>query len=88
LVLHDEIDLPFGDIKLKQWWGHAWHNGLRDIIAKLWTNSFSRIRIGVGRPTNGQDVASYVLSNFGQDELTQLYHERTTIDQMISSFVK
>jgi peptidyl-tRNA hydrolase, PTH1 family len=61
LVAHDEIDLPVGEIRLKFDGGHGGHNGLRDIISHLNTNKFHRLRIGVGRPTHGQDVADYVL---------------------------
>ncbi len=61
LVAHDEIDLPVGEIRLKFDGGHGGHNGLRDIIRHLNTNQFHRLRIGVGRPTNSQDVADYVL---------------------------
>lgn len=68
IVVHDEIDLPLGTIKIKIGGGHGGHNGLRDIIAKSGTKDFIRLRIGVDRPKHG-DVADYVLSNFRQDEV-------------------
>jgi PTH1 family peptidyl-tRNA hydrolase len=65
LVVHDELDLPPGGVKIKQGGGHAGHNGLRDIIAKLGTSDFWRLRIGIGHPRDAaaseQEVADFVL---------------------------
>tara|TARA_R110000868_G_scaffold133035_4_gene344442 strand:+ start:958 stop:1590 length:633 start_codon:yes stop_codon:yes gene_type:complete len=61
LVVHDEVDLPAGTIKLKYDGGNGGHNGLKDIISHLNTKQFHRLRIGVGRPHPGQDTADYVL---------------------------
>lgn len=71
IVLHDELDIPFGDVRVKFDGGHAGHNGLRDIIAKIGP-AFHRVRIGIGRPTTNQPVADYVLQDFSRDEKTQL----------------
>ncbi|MGR8935680.1 MAG: aminoacyl-tRNA hydrolase [Gammaproteobacteria bacterium] len=62
VVVHDELDLPLGIVKLKKSGGHAGHNGVRDIIAQLGSNEFYRLRVGVGRPPSGQSVVNYVLS--------------------------
>ncbi len=62
LVVHDELDLQPGVVKLKQGGGHAGHNGLRDIISCLGGNEFLRLRLGIGRPPAGGNVANYVLS--------------------------
>lgn len=62
LVLHDEIDLPPGSIKLKTGGGHGGHNGLRDIINHLGSNDFHRMRIGVGHPGEKSKVVSFVLN--------------------------
>ncbi|GIX41940.1 MAG: peptidyl-tRNA hydrolase [Leptospiraceae bacterium] len=70
IVLHDEIELPFGEIRWKEGGGHRGHNGLRDIIQKC-GNHFNRIRIGVGRPKEPISVADYLLSNFTKDEMNQ-----------------
>lgn len=73
LVLHDEIDFPFTKIKQKIGGGHAGHNGLRDIIEKMGSNAFHRLRFGVGRPTLPEmDVADYVLNNFTEPERENL----------------
>lgn len=71
IIIHDEIDIPFGEIRLKFAGGHAGHNGLRDIIAKL-GNEFHRVRFGVGRPTGSKEVASFVLENFNAAEAKEL----------------
>jgi len=68
LVVHDEIDLPFGAVKFKKGGGHAGHNGLRDIIAKCGDSAFYRLRLGIGRPINGS-VADFVLSAYSSDEV-------------------
>ena len=66
VVIHDELDLAFGDVRLKLGGGHAGHNGLRSIIARLGSPDFLRVRIGIGRPPPGfrGEVADYVLSTF------------------------
>lgn len=65
LVVHDELDLPPGGVKIKQGGGHAGHNGLRDIIEKLGAPDFWRLRIGIGHPRDAaaseQEVVDFVL---------------------------
>lgn len=72
IVLHDELDIPFDSLKLKQGGGHGGHNGLRDIQKALGTPEFVRIRLGIGRPPGQQDAASYVLSPFSGAERKNL----------------
>ncbi len=73
LVVHDEIDFPFGKMKLKLGGGHAGHNGLKDIIQKISSNDFYRLRFGIGRPENKDiEIADYVLSNFNEQEKQEL----------------
>jgi len=67
IVLHDELDLPFDTVRLKQGGGHGGHNGLRDIVSAAGTD-FIRVRIGIGRPPGRQDPADYVLATFSQAE--------------------
>jgi len=69
LVVHDEVDLPFGTVRLKNGGGHGGHNGLRSIIDQLGGNGFARVRMGVGRDPNlpvGKqgDTAGWVLGDF------------------------
>jgi PTH1 family peptidyl-tRNA hydrolase len=74
IVVHDELDLPFGRVAIKVGGGHAGHNGLRSIIARLGTPDFVRVRVGVGRPPPDfkADVADYVLSDFSATERAEL----------------
>ncbi|MBY5269092.1 aminoacyl-tRNA hydrolase [Spiribacter salinus] len=68
LVVHDEIDLPTGVVRLKQGGGHGGHNGLRDIASALGTRDFARLRLGVGHPGHSDQVISYVLHAPGREE--------------------
>lgn len=67
IVIHDDIDLELGQVKIKSGGGHAGHNGLKS-IDNCCGNGYWRIRIGVGRPKNNEDVARYVLDNFSKEE--------------------
>ncbi|MFZ2049359.1 MAG: aminoacyl-tRNA hydrolase [Solirubrobacteraceae bacterium] len=70
LVLHDEIDLPFGEIRAREGGGLAGHNGLKSLSRELGGPGFWRVRVGVGRPdsTDPEIVASYVLSRFRESD--------------------
>nr|VFJ55751.1 MAG: peptidyl-tRNA hydrolase [Candidatus Kentron sp. FW]VFJ58622.1 MAG: peptidyl-tRNA hydrolase [Candidatus Kentron sp. FW] len=68
LVVHDEIDLPPGTVRLKQGGGHGGHNGLRDIMTHINTSDFNRLRIGVGHPGHRDDVVNYVLRSAPVEE--------------------
>ena len=73
IVIHDEIELPFCEIRTKFGGGHKGQNGLRSIIQEIGSPDFHRIRIGVGRPENDKiTVADFVLSNFSGDELKKI----------------
>jgi len=67
LIVHDELDLPPGSVKLKQGGGHGGHNGLRDSIAQLGKN-FYRLRLGIGHPGNKEQVVGFVLGKTPQSE--------------------
>ncbi len=64
VVIHDELDLPLGTVRIKTGGGHGGHNGLRSIIDSLGTSDFIRVRMGIGRPAQNVDSADYVLSPF------------------------
>lgn len=70
VVVHDEIDLPFGEIQPRLGGGLAGHNGLRSIAQRLGSQDFLRLRVGVGRPGRGdpRPVADYVLSGFAPED--------------------
>jgi len=72
IVIHDELDIDAGAVRVKQAGGHAGHNGLRDIIAAADSNDFVRVRVGIGRPPGRMDAADFVLKNFSGDERKEL----------------
>ena len=69
MVIHDEIDLPLGTIKIKHRGGDAGHLGIRSIIGCLDTDAFIRVRMGVGRPPRKEAIVAYVLSPFAPNEV-------------------
>jgi len=71
VVIHDDIDLPFGAIRFKQGGGHGGHNGLRSIDEKM-GRDYYRIRLGVGKPAYKGQVADYVLHDFSPEETPRL----------------
>jgi peptidyl-tRNA hydrolase, PTH1 family len=82
IVIHDDLDLPVGKIRLRQGGGSGGHKGIESIISRIGTRDFYRIRVGIGRPDNDNDTAkeeaviSYVLSDFTDDE-------KKTLDETI-----
>jgi PTH1 family peptidyl-tRNA hydrolase len=71
IIVHDDIDLPFGTIKFKVGGGNGGHNGLKSIDGHI-GKEYIRVRVGVGKPENRADVANYVLNNFSKVESEQL----------------
>jgi PTH1 family peptidyl-tRNA hydrolase len=72
VVVHDEIDIPFGTVRVKVGGGTAGHNGLRSIESHLGTRDFLRVRVGVGRPRGLGDPVDHVLSDFSASERMEL----------------
>jgi PTH1 family peptidyl-tRNA hydrolase len=72
IVVHDELDIPFGAIRLKLGGGDNGHNGLRSITAALGTRDYYRVRFGIGRPPGRMDPAAYVLKDFSPPERKDL----------------
>ena len=72
IVVHDDLDLDFGRIRIKSGGGHGGHNGIRSILSCLGNGDFTRVRIGIGKPPKGYDVSSYVLSPFPGEEKAAL----------------
>jgi peptidyl-tRNA hydrolase, PTH1 family len=68
VVIHDELDIPFGDVRLKFGGGDNGHNGLRSVTAALGTRDYYRVRIGIGRPPGRMDPADFVLRDFATAE--------------------
>jgi peptidyl-tRNA hydrolase, PTH1 family len=74
LVIHDDIDLDYGRLKIKEKGGHGGHNGIRSVINALGGSDFTRLRVGIGRSGAGAQVADYVLDQFTRDEAAELPH--------------
>lgn len=72
LVLHDDLDLPLGVVRVKRGGGSAGHRGLESCFAVLETRKFDRVRIGIGRPPSGQDTVEYVLDRFDDEQQREL----------------
>lgn len=72
IVVHDELDLPFGQVRLKKGGGEGGHNGLRDVSKALGTRDYVRVRVGIGRPPGRMDPADFVLRDFSSVERKEL----------------
>jgi PTH1 family peptidyl-tRNA hydrolase len=73
IVIHDDLDLPFGTVRLKTGGGNAGHKGLKSIISCLGTADFMRVRLGIGKPSDKSRIEDYVLQKFdsGETDLLQ-----------------
>ena len=80
IVIHDDIDLPFGAVRFKKGGGHGGHNGLRSIDSHV-TKEYLRVRVGVGKPEYKSQVSDYVLHDFSKDE-------SKVLDQLIDHVAK
>jgi peptidyl-tRNA hydrolase, PTH1 family len=72
IAVHDELDLPYGQVRVKRGGGEGGHNGLRSMSKSLSSKEYARVRFGIGRPPGRQDPADYVLSDFGAAERKEL----------------
>lgn len=88
MVIHDELDLPAGEIKLKFGGGHGGHNGLRDIHSALGTKDYWRLRVGIGHPGNRNEVVNFVLKPPTKGEQTAiddcLYESSKQLEQLVA----
>jgi len=74
IVIHDDIDLEFGRVKIKSGGGHGGHNGVKSLMSHLGGGDFVRLRIGVGRSPCGEDVSGYVLSPFSAEQKKEIHN--------------
>lgn len=72
IAVHDELDIPYGQLRVKCGGGEGGHNGLRSMSKSLGTKDYVRVRFGIGRPPGRQDPADYVLSDFSSSERKEL----------------
>lgn len=87
IVVHDDMDLPFGRLRVRVGGGHGGHNGIRD-IQRLSGNDFIRVRVGVGRPPEKMDPADYVLSSWSSVESDALEPLLDTASNAVESVVR
>jgi PTH1 family peptidyl-tRNA hydrolase len=83
LVIHDDLDLDLGKIKLVTNRGTGGHNGIRSIVEHLGTNDFMRIRVGIGRPQLKEDVSNYVLNRFASEEHALVHQSLENIEEAV-----
>ncbi|MBN1299281.1 MAG: aminoacyl-tRNA hydrolase [Actinobacteria bacterium] len=88
LVLHDDIDINFGQIRFKRGGGSGGHNGVDSIIKSLKTTSFDRLRFGVGRPPDDCDASDFVLRKFKKAELQQLDNLLSTAVDAVKDYIE
>ena len=89
LIIHDEVDLPFGTMKYQKSRGHGGHNGIRSTHQYLGTNEYCRLRAGVGRPKNNKmDLGDFVLQNFSTEEQSEVPDFLRRAGDSIIHFIK
>jgi PTH1 family peptidyl-tRNA hydrolase len=87
VVVHDELDLPYGSLRLKRGGGDGGHNGLRSTTAALGDKEYARVRFGIGRPPGRQDPADYVLREFSTAERKDLGFHVDRAADAVEAFV-
>jgi PTH1 family peptidyl-tRNA hydrolase len=87
LVVFDDLDLPYGAVRLRSEGGAGGHNGMRSIIQHLGSNQFPRLRIGIGRPPGRMDPAAFVLQDFGREEQAELDNISDRAVKAIDAFI-
>ena len=88
LVVHDELDLPVGIVKLKLGGGHGGHNGLRDVMKALGSKNFYRLRIGIEHPGSKNEVVDYVLNAPSKSELSAIQESISRASKIVELLVK
>lgn len=87
LVIHDDLDLPFGKIRIKVSSSAGGHNGIKSIIERLGTNNFARLKIGISHNTNG-DTKDFVLGKFSKEQQEKLDKLYPLTNKIIEAFIK
>ncbi len=83
LVIHDDLDIPFGSVRLKRGGGSGGHNGLKSITDKLGTPSFARIKFGIGRPPGRMNTADFVLAQLRGADLEEFDAAAVTVAEVV-----
>ena len=88
IVVHDDLDLPTGRLRIRERGGSGGHKGIASILAQLGTDEFARVRFGVGRPPAGWETADYVLGRFAAEELAAVKDAITKAADAIEAILK
>jgi peptidyl-tRNA hydrolase, PTH1 family len=88
IVVHDDLDLPFGEVKVKRGGGSGGHNGLKDVDRALGSNGYLRVRIGVGRPPGSTVAADHVLRPFTSEERPEVANVLVAAGDAVTSLVQ
>jgi PTH1 family peptidyl-tRNA hydrolase len=88
LVIHDDLDLPIGTIRIKFNGKDGGHNGIKSIIKEINTSNFYRLRIGIGKPQDKNQIVEYVLGKFNEDELKTIEKILQSSHQIIETIIK
>ena len=87
LIIHDDVNLPHAEIRVRAKGGDGGHNGLSSVLWHLMSDEFARIRIGVGSDFEKGDMAEYVLTNFNDNEMKMLDEKFDTVNTLINEFI-
>lgn len=87
VVAHDEMDIVFGSQRIRKNGSSAGHNGIKSIISELETPDFTRIRLGIGKPEAGINIADYVLSEFSEEELEMISENKEKWAEIVKMIV-
>jgi len=88
IVVHDDIDIALGKLKLAKGSGHGGHNGVRSIIDTLGSNDFFRVRVGVGRPPQFMDSADHVLTPFLKEEMPEVERSVENAAEAVAALIE
>ena len=88
IIVHDDLDVPAGEVRVKRGGGHAGHNGLRSLHERLGSDEYLRVRVGVGRPPGRMDAADYVLQPLKAAALEEFEAEIPTAAQAVFSILE
>lgn len=88
IIIHDDMDMDIGRLRIRDKGSHGGHRGIKSIINAIGTDSFIRIKIGIGRPRAGMDSSDYVLANFKKDELPILKEVKKRASDALSFLIK
>ncbi len=87
IVIYDDMDIPFGKIRIRSQGSPGGHNGIKSIVSELGTDGFIRIKVGIGRPPEGWNPVDYVLGNFRSEELFELDNVLNNVEDAVKEII-